>query len=194
MSVIGTSRRLVRCSDMSAVWGRPEVIGALENGAIDPQRKWKFAYGARSFVATIVPSGGSVPRVREHVVGLIFCWLIHCALPPSTACPGGLVGGESARLCRPQLRVRPDKPIRASYRLFPKEKPAWLGRHQAGLSLVEAPGGPSFDNNTPGQIFGSKLFSESPTSPAKVNIWVSAGGFSGASSHFRYGATVMSYL
>ena len=61
-------------------------------------------------------------------------------------------------------------------------------------SLVEAPGGPSFDNNTPGQIFGFKLFSESPTSPAKVNVWVSAGGFSGASSHFRYGATVMSYL
>jgi hypothetical protein len=47
---------------------------------------------------------------------------------------------------------------------------------------------------TPGQIFGSKLFSESPTSPAKGNVWVSAGGLSGASSHFRYGATVMSYL
>ena len=26
-------------------------------------------------------------------------------------------------------------------RLFPKEKSAWRGRHQAGLSLVEAPGG-----------------------------------------------------
>ena len=25
--------------------------------------------------------------------------------------------------------------------MFPKEKPAWRGRHQAGLSLVEAPGG-----------------------------------------------------
>jgi hypothetical protein len=60
--------------------------------------------------------------------------------------------------------------------------------------VVEAPREPSFANNTPGQIFGSKLFSESPTSPAKGNVWVSAGGLSGASSHFRYGATVMSYL
>jgi hypothetical protein len=50
------------------------------------------------------------------------------------------------------------------------------------------------NGDTPGQIFGSKLFSESPTSPAKGNVWVSAGGLSGASSHFRYGATVMSYL
>src|ERR1019366_10781655 len=107
---------------------------------------------------------------------------IHCALPPSTACPGGLVGGERASLCRPQLWVRPDKPIRASYACSQKKKPAWRGRHQAGLSLVEAPGGPSYDNNTPGQIFGSKLFSESPTSPAKVNVWVSAGGWGGASS------------
>ena len=28
---------------------------------------------------------------------------------------GGLSGGERARLCRPQMWVRPDKPIRASY-------------------------------------------------------------------------------
>ena len=34
-------------------------------------------------------------------------------------------------------------------RLFPKEKPAWRGRHQAGLCLIEAPGDPSFANILP---------------------------------------------
>jgi DNA-binding transcriptional LysR family regulator len=64
----------------------------------------------------------------------------------------------------------------------------------ANAARLSAPREPSFANNTPGEIFGSKLFSESPMSPAKVNVWVSAGGLSGASSHFRYGAAVVSYL
>jgi hypothetical protein len=54
------------------------------------------------------------PEFVSTLSDLIFCWLIHCAFP-STACPGGLVGGERERLCRPQIWVRPDKPIRASY-------------------------------------------------------------------------------
>ena len=61
-------------------------------------------------------AGFARPAVPQIIVEAI-----HCALPPSTACPGGLVGGERAKLCRPQLWVRPDKP---------KEKPAWRGRHQ----------------------------------------------------------------
>ena len=65
------------------------------------------------------------PQFVSTLSDLIFCWLIHCVLPPSTACPspGGLVGGERARLCRPQLWVRPDKPIRASYACSQKKNP-----------------------------------------------------------------------
>jgi hypothetical protein len=37
--------------------------------------------------------------------------------------PWGLVGGERAKLCRPQLWVRPDKPIRASYACSQKKNP-----------------------------------------------------------------------
>jgi hypothetical protein len=36
MSGCGTSRQLVRCSDMSEVAGTPEVSGALSTDAIDP--------------------------------------------------------------------------------------------------------------------------------------------------------------
>jgi hypothetical protein len=35
-SVSGTSRQLLRCSDLSEVRGRPEVTAQLSNGAIDP--------------------------------------------------------------------------------------------------------------------------------------------------------------
>src|ERR1035437_1753081 len=40
------------------------------------------------------------PEFVSTLSDLIFCWLIHCALPPSTACPspGGLVG-EKVRGC-----------------------------------------------------------------------------------------------
>ena len=34
------------------------------------------------------------PEFVSTLSDLIFCWLIHCARPPSTACPGGLVGGK----------------------------------------------------------------------------------------------------
>jgi len=55
---------------VSHCWSRAvSECGAAFSHGLDPQRKWKFAHGARSFEATIVPSGGSVPRVREHVVG-----------------------------------------------------------------------------------------------------------------------------
>jgi hypothetical protein len=91
--------------------------------------------------------------------------------------------------------VRPDKPIRASYACSQKKNsPGAAATERVLVELKLRGGGPSFANNTPGQIFGSKLFSESPTSPAKVNVWISAGGLSRASSLFRYGAAVMSYL
>jgi hypothetical protein len=131
------------------------------------------------------------PEFVSTLSDLIFCWLIHCALPPSTACPGGLSGEKGQGCAGRNCGYDPISQFEPAT-LVPKRKTR-LAR-QAGLSLVEAPREPSFANNTPGQIFGSKLFSESPTSPAKVNVWVSAGGLSGASSHFRYGATVMSYL
>ena len=49
----------------------------------------------------IVPSIWPVALFPEFVStlsDLIFCWLIHCALPPSTACPGGL-SGEKGQGC-----------------------------------------------------------------------------------------------
>ena len=85
----------------------------------------------------IVPSIWPVALFPEFVStlsDLIFCWLIHCALPPSTACPGGLVGGERARLCRPQLWVRPDKPIRARYACSQKKNPPGAARSKRVLA------------------------------------------------------------
>src|SRR5450631_1204803 len=49
----------------------------------------------------LVPSIWPVALFPEFVStlsDLIFCWLIHCAPPPNTACPGGLVG-EKGRGC-----------------------------------------------------------------------------------------------
>src|ERR1019366_1199281 len=71
----------------------------------------------------IVPSGGSVPRVREHVVGSDLLLAYPLCASSKHSLPGGLVGGERARLCRPQLWVRPDKPIRASYACSQKKNP-----------------------------------------------------------------------
>jgi|SRR5665213_2965450 len=83
---------------VSHCWSRVvSECGAAFSHGLDPQRKWKFAYGARSFEATIVPSGGSVPESASTLSDLIFCWLIHCALPPSTACPGGACGGRKGK-------------------------------------------------------------------------------------------------
>jgi hypothetical protein len=82
---------------MPALWslrGEADVARIDHFVAFDPQRKWKFAYGARSFVATIVPSGGSVPRVREHVVGSDLLLAYPLCAASKHSLPWGACGGR----------------------------------------------------------------------------------------------------
>ena len=79
------------------------------------------------------------PEFVSTLSDLIFCWPIHCGLPPRTACPGGSPGrkGEAVQAANVGTTRQANS---SQLRLFPKEKLAWRGRPQAGLSLVEAPG------------------------------------------------------